>query len=79
MLAIAYDAILSCSCTFKIRLIYTSFYPRQVQLKLIPIDPNTFKIGFENRQEHSNPYSYETILLCITVLGKKHILAVFFL
>lgn len=45
MLATAYDAILSCSCVFKIRLIYTSFFSGELQLKLIPNDPNAFNTG----------------------------------
>lgn len=45
MLAMTYDAILSGSCVFKIRLIYTSFFSAELQLKLILNDPNTFKTG----------------------------------
>jgi len=40
-----HDATLSFSFVFKIKLIHTSFFPREVQLKLILNDPNALKTG----------------------------------
>lgn len=51
LLAIACDVISSCLCTFRRRLIYSSLGLRPAQFKLIPIDPETFNIAFENSQE----------------------------
>lgn len=51
LLAMACDVILSCSCIVGRRLIHSSLRLRQAQFKLIPIDSETFKVGFENSPE----------------------------